>query len=58
MKQIKPNTDKGYEQLKMARKAIFGLSQGLKKGKISKREMIALSKERVPFLSDIAKDLV
>ena len=58
LKKISPNTDKGVEQLKSIEKAIYGLSQGLKTGKLSKQEMIALSKEGVPLLSDIAKSLV
>jgi hypothetical protein len=58
LKKISPNTDKGVDQLKDIENAVFGLSQGLKKGKLSKKEMIALSKEGVPLLSDIAKSLV
>jgi len=58
LKKISPNTDKGVDQLQQIEKAIYGLSQGLKTGKLSKQTMTDLSKEGVPLLSDIAKSLV
>jgi hypothetical protein len=58
LKKIKTNTYDGVDQLQSIEKAIYGMSQGYKKGKLSKQAMIDLSKEGVPVLSDIAKNLV